>query len=632
MRVGDSGQREKRGYMCGLVGWVDYRRELTGQNLVAAAMTSTMGLRGPDDRGVWVSPHAVLGHHRLSVIDLPGGRQPMHVRNEEDGLPVLVYTGETYNYLELRQELAGLGHAFRTNSDTEVVLHAYLEWGERFVERLNGMFALAIWDPRTETLLLTRDCMGVKPLFCYPTRDGVLFASEPKGILAHPQAEAAVNGEGLAELFSNVTTPGRAIFKGMFEVVPGTIVRFSRDGCKTRTYWELEAHAHADDLETTVARTRELLHDIVERQLVADVEVGTLLSGGLDSSALTAVAAHTRRAQGASSRIKGFSVDFERNDEFFQDTGFWVDRDTPYAVQAAEHCGVEHIIVRLRNADVLDEEIRRIVLRAQDLPILTGDMEPSLYHLCVALKRQVTVALSGETADELFGGYPWYFDEEAVQGETFPWHAAWRQQGGLEAMRQVGLWDRLGLEEYIKDRYAEALAEVPRLDGESPREARMRELSYLNITRWENFLLNRKDRLSMAAGLEVRVPFADRRLVDYVFNTPWAMKTFDGKEKSLLRAATAHVLPESVLMRKKSPYPCTQDLGYVNALRDKFEGLIHEDSPILDLVPAEGLRRLLDKPVESYAHHGGLFGTRAVLERLVEYNTWVHEYGVRVEP
>ncbi|MEU9335491.1 asparagine synthase (glutamine-hydrolyzing) [Streptomyces sp. NPDC048290] len=616
--------------MCGLAGWVDYDRDLTAYDSVVAAMTATMACRGPDDEGLWTSPRAALGHVRLSIIDLAGGRQPMHVTGPGDGLPVLTYTGEVYNYRELRAELISLGHEFRTSSDTEVVLHAYLEWGEEFAERLNGMYALALWDPRTEELLLVRDRMGVKPLFYHPLPGGgVLFGSEAKAILAHPEVEAVVDREGLAEIFAIINTPGHAVFRGMREVVPGTVVRFDRTGHHVRTYWQLTAQAHHDDLDTTVARVRDLLRDIVRRQLIADVPVGTLLSGGLDSSAITAIAADILREEGRTEPLTAFSIDFKNRD--FAGNGIWMDPDTPYAVEVAARCGAEHVVVELENADVLDASIRSRVLRAQDLPISTGDMEHSLLHLCTALKERVTVALSGETADELFGGYNWFFDREAVEGDTFPWYDAWRRLGGLQTMRDIGLWDRLGLDAYVKERYTEALAEVPRLPGESPDEERMRELTYLNISRWENFLLDRKDRISMAASLEVRVPFTDHRLVEYVFNVPWAMKNFDGREKSLLRAAAADVLPASVLERKKSPYPSTQDIEYVRALRAKVAALLRPGSPVLALVPAEGIQRLLDKPLESYAGLGGLWGTRAVMERLVEFDAWVGMYDVRVE-
>ncbi|MDK1472627.1 asparagine synthase (glutamine-hydrolyzing) [Streptomyces sp. 549] len=615
--------------MCGMAGWVSYGRDLSGSAELVSTMTETMTCRGPDEGGLWVSERAVLGHRRLAVIDLEGGRQPM-AEAEDGSLPVITYTGEVYNFPELRDELASLGHEFHTSSDTEVVLRAYLEWGASFADRLNGMYAFAIWDPRTEELLLVRDRMGVKPLYYYPTADGVIFGSEPKAVLAHDEAEAIVDAEGLREIFGIVKTPGHAVFKGMREVLPATVLRFSRGGNSATTYWKLEAREHTDDLETTVARVRSLLEDIVDRQLVADVTVGTLLSGGLDSSAVTALAAAARARRGVTEPIRAFSVDFVGHEQRFESNVQWEDPDTPFAIEVAERVGAEHIIVELDSDDILDSEVRNAVLRAQDLPVSTGDMEYSLFLLCRALKERMTVALSGEAADELFGGYTWFHDKEAVELDSFPWHHPFEKAGGIGALRDVGLWGRLDLDSYVKQRYSEALEEVPRLPGESGHEARMRELTYLNITRWENFLLDRKDRISMAVSLEVRVPFTDHRLVEYVYNTPWAMKNFDGREKSLLRSAMRGVLPDSVLDRKKNPYPSTQDGKYEVALRQKVEEILTEGAPVLRIVSEEDVRRLLDRPVGSFAI-GGPWSARAVLERLVEFNAWVSEYDVRVE-
>ncbi|MFF5447512.1 asparagine synthase (glutamine-hydrolyzing) [Streptomyces sp. NPDC012888] len=622
--------------MCGLAGWVSFQRDLTttSHTDIASAMTHTMECRGPDGHGLWVSPRAILGHRRLAIIDLKGGKQPMapfaeHVLDEDDQ-PVIAYTGEVYNFRELREELQSLGHEFRTTCDTEVVLRSYLEWGVDFADRLNGVYAFAIWDPRTEELLLVRDRMGVKPLYYYPTADGVLFGSEPKAILAHPDVEAVVDAEGLREIFSIVKTPGHAVFQGMYEVLPATVLRFTREGRTEQAYWTLQARPHTDDLDTTIARVRELLEDIVERQLVADVTVGTLLSGGLDSSAITALAANAYRKQGIQDPIRAFSVDFKGHGERFEANVQWADPDTPFAVAVAAHTGVEHEIVTLDNEDILSDEVRSTVLRAQDLPVSTGDMEYSLLILCRKLKERMTVALSGEAADELFGGYTWFHDKEAVELESFPWHHPFEKAGGIGALKTIGLWDRLGLTEYVKERYTQAMDEVPRLEGETGLEERMRERTYLNLTRWEKFLLDRKDRMSMAASLEVRVPFTDHRLVEYVYNTPWEFKSFDGREKSLLRAAMRGVLPESVLNRKKNPYPATQDLGYELALRERVEKILVEGAPVLQIVSESEVRRLLDAPEGAYCV-GGPWSARAVMERLIEFNTWVTEYRVRVE-
>ncbi|MGW1201881.1 asparagine synthase (glutamine-hydrolyzing) [Streptomyces cyaneofuscatus] len=616
--------------MCGLAGWVSYGRDLREYTRTASTMTETMVCRGPDAGGLWSSQHAVLGHRRLSIIDLEGGRQPMAVAEGADDLPVITYTGEVYNFQELREELRGLGHEFRTSSDTEVVLRAYLQWGADFAERLNGIYAFAIWDPRSEELLLVRDRMGVKPLYYHPTEDGVIFGSELKAILAHEDVEAVIDGEGLREIFSIVKTPGHGVLKGMYEVLPATVMRFTKDGSSSHRYWELTAREHTDDLDTTIDTVRELLEGIVDRQLIADVTVGTLLSGGLDSSAITAIAAKALAEKGVTEPIRAFSVNFTGHEERFEANVQWADPDTPYAIEVAEHVGAEHIIVELDSNDVLNDEVRQQVLRAQDLPVSTGDMEYSLLLLCRALKERMTVALSGEAADELFGGYTWFHDEEAVSLDSFPWHHPFEKAGGIGALHDIGLWDRLGLTEYIKQRYTEALQQVPRLAGETGHEARMRELTFLNLTRWENFLLDRKDRISMAASLEVRVPFTDHRLVEYVYNTPWAMKNFDGREKSLLRAAMRGVLPDSVLDRKKNPYPSTQDLTYELELRKRVEALITEGAPVLGLVGEADIRRLLDRPEGAYAV-GGPWSARAVLERLVEFNTWVSDYDVTVE-
>jgi asparagine synthase (glutamine-hydrolysing) len=611
-----------------MVGWVGYDRDLLAHRAVVEAMTETMARRGPDDEGIWAGIHAILGHRRLSIIDLENGKQPMLSAAAPEA--VITYTGEVYNFRELRSDLLRRGHEFATRSDTEVVLRAYLEWGEEFAQRLVGMYAFAIWDTRTEELLLVRDRMGVKPLYYYPTCDGVLFASEPKGILNHPEARAVVDEDGLREIFSMVHTPEHAVFRGMHEVRPGSSVRISRTGRYHRRYWQLHSWQHTDDLRTTIATVRERLHQAVTGQLFADVPVGTLLSGGLDSSAVTAIACRALAEQGVTDRLPAFSVDYRGHTGRFSPNMQWADADAPYAIAVAQYVQAQHIPVLLDNEDVLDPDVRDIVLHAQDLPISTGDMEYSLYLLCRELRRQVTVALSGEAADELFGGYTWFHDPDAVNSGTFPWHDPFAKLGGIGTLRAVGLWDRLELGDYIAQRYREALAEVPRLDGETGFEARLREISYLNLTRWETFLLDRKDRMSMAAALEVRVPFCDHRLVEYVFNTPWSMKSFDGREKSLLRAAMTDMVPAAVLRRKKNPYPATQDQKYEIALREYAQKLLDMGAPVLQLVPESGIRALLNVPSGSYTV-GGPWGARAVLERLIEFNSWISMYNVELK-
>ncbi|MCI0385830.1 asparagine synthase (glutamine-hydrolyzing) [Streptomyces sp. CNQ085] len=608
--------------MCGITGWVSFDRELTARQDVLDAMTATMSCRGPDASGVWTSRHAAVGHSRLAIIDLEGGRQPMSTAVGGAEI-VITYSGEVYNFQELRGSLTAKGHEFTTRSDTEVVLRAYIEWGDEFVEKLNGMFAFAVWDSRSERMLLVRDRAGVKPLFYQPLPDGVLFGSEPKAVLAHPEGDRRVDGEGLREMFSFTRTPGHAVWRGMREVRPGTVVAVDRNGVRERTYWRLEARAHTDGLTATTTRIRELLEDIAARQMVSDVPRCVLLSGGLDSSALTALAAAGLRRGRDDSPVRTFAVDFANGAETFRATRLRETPDAPYIRDVVTHVGTDHHDIVLDSRDMAAPQVRRRTVRARDLPGVHGDMDLSLHLLFRAVSRESTVALSGEAADELFGGYLWFHDPAAQRAETFPWTAVFgdAEQEALKLLRPE-VRQRLGLAEYARQRYSEAVAEVPRLPGEEGLELRMRRIGYLNLTRWMPSLLERKDRMSMATGLEVRVPFCDHRLTEYVFNTPWSMKTFDGREKSLLRAAVRDLLPASVADRRKSPYPSTQDPFYQQELQQQAKQVLADaDDTLFGLVSREWLAGAV----------GGDPGTMSIsvrhgLERVLELSAWIDLY------
>ncbi|PZG16849.1 asparagine synthase (glutamine-hydrolyzing) [Nonomuraea aridisoli] len=613
--------------MCGICGWVDFERDLRGARETAQAMTDTMACRGPDDQGLWLAQHAAIGHRRLAIIDLAGGRQPMVAADEGREPAVLAYSGEVYNFLELRSELSARGHRFRTHSDTEVLLRAYLEWGQDVAEHLNGMFAFAVWDARTEELFLIRDRMGIKPLYYYPTPHGVLFGSEPKAILANPLARRVLDAEGLCELLAFVKTPEHAVFQGMYEVRPGQIVRVDREGIRKRRYWRLESYEHPDDVDSTVKNVRGLLDDIMSRQLISDVPLCTLLSGGLDSSMVTALAAKDLREQSLGT-VRSFAVDFAGYAENFHPDLTRSTPDTPYVHALAEHVGSDHTDIVLDSAELMDPSVRAEVLRARDLPMGIGDMDSSLYLLFKAIRGHSTVALSGESADEVFGGYRWFHDREAVEADTFPWLVGgFEDHTGAEQLLRDDLARSIDLERYRAERYRQALDEVPRLPGETGHERRMREVSYLHLTRFVQILLDRKDRMSMRVGLEVRVPFCDHRLVEYVFNAPWAYKTYDGREKSLLRGASADLLPESILRRVKSPYPATQDPSYDRVLRERAGALLRDgDSPAARLIDWDKVRAIVEGPVGV----SGASPIRASLERFLQLDTWLREYQVEL--
>ncbi|MGW4275737.1 asparagine synthase (glutamine-hydrolyzing) [Streptomyces seoulensis] len=606
--------------MCGITGWISFDRDLSAEAGTLNAMTETMACRGPDDRGTWTEGPAALGHRRLAIIDLPGGRQPMTAATP-DGTVALVYSGEAYNFTELRADLAGRGHRFTTDSDTEVVLRGYLEWGDAVAERLNGMYAFAVWDGRHDKLVMIRDRMGIKPFYYHPTPDGVLFGSEPKAILANPLARRRVTLDGLRELFTFVKTPGHAVWDGMREVEPGTVVTVDRTGPRTRAYWTLETRPHPDDRDTTVATVRTLLDDIVRRQLVADVPRCTLLSGGLDSSAMTALAARQLAERGE--KVRSFAVDFVGQSDRFVADELRATPDTPFVHDVAEASHTDHQDIVLDSQTLADPEVRARVLRARDLPLGFGDMDASLYLLFRSIRDHSTVALSGESADEVFGGYLQFFDEEARRADTFPWLVRFHRDFGDDGdVLRPDLAAALDLPRYVDDSYRAAVAGIERLDGESDFEYRMRRICNLHLTRFVRVLLDRKDRMSMAVGLEVRVPFCDHRLVEYVYNAPWSLKSYDGREKTLLREATADLLPQSVYDRVKSPYPSTQDPAYAQALQGHVKDLLARPGhPVFDLVDRERVREAAhrDAPVSTQAARRGL-------EKTLDLALWLDLY------
>lgn len=481
--------------MCGITGWVDFAHDLRHETATIDAMTDTLKLRGPDARGVWIDKHVALGHRRLSIIDPERGLQPMQSQQTGPGnLPraVISYAGETYNFIELRAELMQAGYRFATHCDTEVVLQAYLHWGADFVHRLNGMYSIAIWDSANDELILVRDRLGVKPLFYYPTADGVLFGSEPKALLANPDVKALSTRESLCDALLFLRTPGQVPFSGMKELKPGHLLRVRRGQIREERYWALEAKPHTDDLETTIATIRELLDDIVARQMIADVPLCALLSGGLDSSTVAALAQKKRLANGEDP-LSTFCIDFVGHTENYRPDPVRPSADAPFAAEAARHIGSRHHNIVLDRASLLDPTLREKVMRAWDLPFNFGDLDISLHQLFANVRQHATVALSGEAADELFGGYLWISDPQARAAQTFPWLKLGAHRGlSPKALFHKQFIDDLKLDDYEAELYRTALAEVPRLDGESAEERRTRELNYLTLTRWLPMLLDKK--------------------------------------------------------------------------------------------------------------------------------------------
>ena len=616
--------------MCGIAGWVDLEADLSGECAVVEAMAKTLSPRGPDAGGFWASPHVLLGHRRLVVVDPEGGAQPM-CRSFGGSQYVLVYNGELYNTAELTNELSLRGYRFLGHSDTEAVLLSYVEWGEKCLEKFNGIFAFGIWDGKMQRLMLARDRFGVKPLFYAQRGSSFIFASELKAMLAHPLIQPEVGAKGLAEVFAMgpSRTPGHGVYEGVRELEGGQFLFFGREDnleLRPRAYWQFQSAPHTDSFEKTVEKVRWLVVDTVIRQLVSDVPVCTFLSGGLDSSAITALAADHFKETGKG-RLHTYSIHYRGNEAFFKPSRFQPDADDDYIQLMSYRKDTIHHAVTIETPEALADALADAAL-ARDLPGM-ADIDSSLLLFCREIKKEHVVALSGECADEIFGGYPWFHTASAIETPTFPWMNALPQKLSVLSW---GLLDYIRPEEYVRRRYEESLVRVPRLNGEDPLEARRREIFYLNIIWFMGLLLERKDRMSMACGLEVRVPYCDHRLAEYLWNVPWEMKSHSGREKGLLREALRGILPEEILQRKKSPYPKTHDPAYESAVKKRLWDILQSGSPLLPLLDMKKIKGLLEAPSDyGSPWFGQLMALPQLFAFLIQVDVWLREYKVSIK-
>ena len=616
--------------MCGIAGFISFDRDNGRPQWAAIAhsMGEALNHRGPDDKGTWLCPAGALIHRRLAVIDPDRGRQPM-TRTRDCAEYTIVYNGELYNTDALRRELSDQGYRFETSSDTEVLLTAYMAWGEEVPARLEGIYAFVIWDGVRNQFFACRDRFGVKPFFYALADDGALvFGSELKALFQYPGLTPRVDAAGWCEVLGigPARTSGCGVFSGVKELEPAHSMTISRGGVRKRRYWSLESRPHTDDYEDTVLRVRELVTGAITRQLVSDVPLCTFLSGGLDSSVITAVAARDYQRRGLPA-LETYSFDYTDNAKYFTPSSFQPDADQPWVERMTEAFHTRHTVLTCPIPDLcalLDDAVA-----AKDLPGM-ADVDSSLLYFCRRVAERHVVALSGECADEVFGGYPWFERPEMLHADTFPWCR------DLDARREVfdaGLWKRLGVSDYVDYRYRASVAQTPRLEGEDPENARRREVAWLNLNWFMTTLLDRKDRMSMASGLEVRVPFCDHHLVEYVWNIPWSMKAMNGRRKQVLRDAAEGLLPEDVRTRPKSPYPKTHNPLYEELVRARLAAILDDPAaPLHALVNARALREGLLTSAGDYGRtwFGQLMAGPQMLAYLVQLNVWMERFHLMV--
>ena len=605
--------------MCGIAGVVG---SVTPEN-VAENMLSTMHRRGPDGHGIFRQDDCCLLHTRLAVIDPEGGAQPMSVDFGVERFTI-VYNGELYNAKELRHELEKLGHCFLTNSDTEVVLRGYIQWKETVLNRLNGIFSFGIWEQTAKQLFLARDRIGVKPLFYSLGFYGICFASEIKTLLAHPNIPSQIDRESVYQilLLGPGRVPGSGVFRNIHEIKPGWYGTYSGGKFKLVQYWKLTDRIHRESLEETTEHIRYLVTDAIKRQMVSDVPIGTFLSGGLDSSLISAICAEKLKEENRI--LDTFSVGYMDHDKFFVPGKFQPASDDPYISIMEKYIGSHHKMVRLSAQDLIDELDNATI--ARDLPGM-ADVDFSLCAFCRYIRKDVKVALSGECADEIFGGYPWYRDPNVRSADGFPWS----QNVNLRAQfihRQFV--DSCNPEDYVMDHCNDTIHQADILPECTNVERRMKEMVNLNFAWFMQTLLDRKDRMSMFHGLEVRVPFCDYRIAEYLYAVPWELKDLGDQEKGLLRYAMKGILPNDILYRKKSPYPKTFDPEYKSMVQAYLKGVMDDaSSPLLQVVRKDALQNLLAGEL-TWPWYGQLMRQAQTMAYMLQINRWLQLYRIDI--
>lgn len=616
--------------MCGIAGFCNPYQDLETEafkwSSTLERMNHVQKHRGPNEDGTLLTKHCGLAQVRLSIIDLKTGHQPM-TRTWQGKTCSIAYNGEIYNMHTLKKELELHGFSFQTTSDTEVILAGYLLYGTSFFPKLNGIFSFAIWDCWNETLILCRDALGVKPLFFTLRENFLIFSSEIKGIFEFPGISPELDTQSLCEIFAlgPAKTSGSGVFRNILELKPGHYIRWGYDGWRQEAWWKLESHLHTDSTEETVEKTRELLLSAIKGQMLSDIPISTFLSGGVDSSLVTAICSKELEKNGK--QLTTFSFDFEGNNQYFQSNDFQPTQDRHWVDIMVNQFHTNHHYLECNNQSMADFLYRAV--DARDLPCM-ADVESSMLYFCSLVKDYNQVTLTGECADEIFGGYPWFHKKEALEQDCFPWSPSMEPR---KALLKDEILYLLPLEEYAKDAYLNTIHETPKLEGESKIEARRREISYLNLRWFMQTLLDRMDRTSMHCGLEARVPFADPRIVQYLWNVPWELKCLDHQAKGLLRRASKGILPDEVLYRRKNPYPKTYNPGYETLINQRLSDILNDtSSPIHQLIDAKKVRQFL-KTESDYGKpwYGQLMAGPQMTAYLLQINYWLKTYHIRLK-
>lgn len=614
--------------MCGLVGFANPFKDVSSFRNVLNNMNNEIAKRGPDEDGMYFEENVCLGHKRLIVIDPDGGKQPMIFRYQGNTYS-LVYNGQIYNTKELKDELSENGFTFDGHSDTEVLLKGFSFWKYDIIHKLNGIFSFAIWNSKEKELFVARDHFGVKP-FYYSIVDGTfVFASEVKALFKYPGITAKIDSEGISELFGlgPSHTPGHGIFKDIHELKPASYGVFNSSGLHVEKYWSLVSLPHKDSFGTTCDKVRFLLEDSIRRQLVSDVPLCTFLSGGLDSSIITLYAANYCKEKGLPP-LNTYSVDYVDNDKNFVKTDFQPNSDNYYINLMKNKLNTNHHSIILDTPELADS--LEDAMLARDYPGM-ADVDSSLLLFCKNVKKHATVTLTGECSDEIFGGYPWFFRDDALNSGTFPWSIALNER---QTLLNPEIAKKVHLKDYINFRYTESLNEVNILDTDSKETQEKRKISHLTLNWFMQTLLDRSDRMAMYNGFEIRVPFCDYRLAQYVWNIPWEIKALNGREKGLLRYVMKDLLPSEIVDRKKSPYPKTWNPTYLQKVKGMLTDIMeNKNAPINSLLNRQYILDIIKTDGRAFTRpwFGQLMTGPQLMAYLCQVNMWLERYQPKIE-
>lgn len=612
--------------MCGITGFSNFKKNIETEFDNIIKMNNSIIHRGPDSYGYYKSKHVVFGHRRLAIVDPIGGGQPM-IKKINGFNYTIAYNGEIYNTHILKKDLVNKGYEFNTYSDTEVVLLTYIHYKEECVNHLNGIFAFAIFDECRNCVFIARDHFGVKPVF-YSIKDNYLiFASEIKGILKHPLINSNVSREGILDLLSlgPSRSLGEGIFKNIKEVPPAHYLCVFKDKVVLENYWKIEAKEHNLNERDTKEELTYLLENTIKNQMVSDRGIFSFLSGGIDSSLISSILSSELRK--SNKILDTFTVDYVDYDKDFTGNEFEVTRDKDFVKIVNEKINSNNRIITIKNEDLFYFLEKSLI--ASDIPTM-ADIDTSLYLFCNNVKNYGTVGLSGECADEIFGGYPWYLNDLDLKLNTFPWSRFLEIRKSLFNESII----KLDFDSYVKNRFDETFKNFSYLDSDSDFDISIRKMTLLNIKWFMVTLLNRKDRMSMANSLEIRVPFADKNLVEYSYNIPSKIKFLNGREKGILREVSRKFLPDSVVDRKKSPYPKTQSFVYRDLVCRELSNILNDKSnPIFEIINEKKVRELIETKGESFSKpwFGQLMRGPQLMAYLIQLNMWMKIYNVNIE-